>query len=349
MRSTADKLKIFGRIFTGLTNVYGTYDPRTGRSRQVKKPVSNRVFLDHLLGLAPYGIYLLNDNKTRALVVDFDSENRLLPVEFINSARHYKISAYIERSKSKGYHVWIFFSEQGVPATKARLVTKHILDEIEALDTEIFPKQDELSNTLRFGNFINAPLFGPLVPKGKTVFVDPATFKPYQNQWSLLESVNYVSEQTLDDIIEINELANEPQLPEKATSKKNTAHSSALPACAQTMLQDGVSQFQRVSCFRLAVHLKRLGIPQDITIAVLKVWSQKNRPTHGKQIITNREVIEQTTSAYKNNYQGYGCQSEEVRPFCNHECPVHKKYFEKSGESKKLCKVNLIYKKSCRQ
>jgi len=324
-RTKEEKIKIYGKMFTGLTNVYGTYDPKTRRVRQVKKPVTENVFLDHLLGRAPYGIYLLNGNTTRALVVDFDSENRLLPVQFLNSAKHYNISGYIERSKSKGYHVWIFFDGQGVAAVKARLVAKYILDEIEAPDTEIFPKQDTLSGTLRYGNFINAPLFGPLVFKGRTVFIDPKTLEPYDNQWDLLESVDYVQEQTLDDIIEINELSAESPLAAPPAGKQNTtAGSFALPLCAQKMLQNGVNQYQRVSCFRLAVHMKRLGFPQDMAITVLNAWSHKNSPARGKQIITSQEIIKQTSDAYKNSYRGYGCQSEAVRPFCSTDCPVKK-------------------------
>jgi hypothetical protein len=60
-----------------------------------------------------------------------------------------------------------------VKASKARLVIKSILEEIECPETEIFPKQDSLQNGNSFGNYINAPLFGTLVPKNKTVFVDP--------------------------------------------------------------------------------------------------------------------------------------------------------------------------------
>lgn len=323
MSITKENLKIFKRLFTGLKNVYGTYNPKTGRSAyQVKKPVTDNVFLAHLQGRTPYGLYLLNGNTTRAIVIDFDKENSLLPIGFVNSAKHYEISSYIERSKSKGYHVWIFFTENGVPAAKARLVAQHILDVIEAPETEIFPKQDSLNSDSPYGNFINAPMFGQLVKKGRTVFLNPATFKPYSPQWDFLESVEFVSEQKLDNIIEINELTNKTQIPAAVNKKYTSSRSYALPICAQKMLQDGVHQYQRVSCFRLAVHLKRLGIPQDIAVATLTAWSQKNRPEPPKQILTSREITEQTTYAFKNNYQGYGCLSEAVRPFCTQDCPV---------------------------
>ena len=188
-RTTGNKIALFRQFFSGLPSAYGTYHPVSGQVRQVKAPVTDKVILSHLQGKQPYGVYLLKGDRTRAVVADFDTHDRFQPVEFMNVASHYKISSYIERSKSKGYHVWIFFGQGGVPACKARLVVKNILDEIEAPDTEFFPKQNSLeSSNLQFGNFINAPLFGALVPKGKTVFIDPTTFKPYQDQWVFLRS-----------------------------------------------------------------------------------------------------------------------------------------------------------------
>ena len=133
---------------------------------------------------------MLVKDRTRAVVVDFDSENRQTVVGFVDRARHYGISAYVERSKSKGYHAWIFFEEQGVLAAKARLVLHHLLNEIEEPNTEIFPKQDTIDNSNKYGSFINAPLFGPLVRQGKSVFLDLQSFTPYPDQWTLLESVN---------------------------------------------------------------------------------------------------------------------------------------------------------------
>jgi hypothetical protein len=323
--STTDKIDLFRSFFTGLTQVYGTYDPANGRSWQEKKPVTDRTILSHLKGEQPYGVYLLESDRTCAIAVDFDTPDPFPSVEFVNAARHYQLSTYIERSKSKGFHIWIFFNKGGVKAFKARLVVKNILNEIEYPDTEIFPKQDLLHNGASYGNFINTPLFGGLVPSGKTVFVDPHTLKPYPDQWAILESINRVSEQVLDDIIEINDLVTPPtqSKPSPYNSHADNINRFCLPPCAQKMLRDGVTHFQRVSCFRLAVHLKRQGLPFDVAVAALKVWGLKNKPLGGKQIITEHEIVEQTSCAYSKNYRGFGCQSEAVAPFCHSECPIH--------------------------
>ena len=321
----AEKIGLFRSFFSGLKNVYGACDPGTGRIRQEKKPVTHETILAHLQGKCHYGVYLLDGDRTKAIVADFDHLDQFPPFEFVNAAKHYGLPAYIEISKSKGFHVWIFFKESGVKASKARLVVKNILEEIECPDTEIFPKQDTLNSSVSFGNFIFAPLFGQHVSKGKTVFVDTRIFEPFPDQWSFLESIERVDEQILDDIIEINELKpvkiTYPQPPSGADQGK--INNFGLPMCAQKMLQEGVSKYQRVSCFRLAVHLKRLGLPLDVALVGLKEWARKNRPKVGKEIIAEKDIIEQATYAYDHDYRGYGCSHEAVKPFCQTECYLH--------------------------
>ena len=107
----------------------------------------------------------------------------------------------------------------------------------------------------------------------------------------------------------------------KSRPKKNSWH--ALPICARKMLQDGVSENQRDSCFRLAVHFKRLGLPYDMAVAALRVWVLKNRPIHGKGILQDREIVSQSRDAYSKSYTSYGCGTAAINPFCEPSCPVN--------------------------
>ena len=249
--NTYQMVNIFRSLFSGHPDAYGTYDLATGRARVEKARVTDNVIRAHLSGKQPYGVFLLVKDRTRAIAVDFDTKNRMPPADFVFRSKHYGISAYIERSKSKGYHCWIFFDELGALARKARLVVNHILEDIEEPDVEVFPKQDALDANVRFGNFINAPLFGRLAAKGKTVFIDPKTFKPYPDQWEVLGSVNRASESTLDEIIDLNNLSIPPSYHfTSCGSEKGNKGRFNLPPCARKILHDGVSQYQRVSCFR---------------------------------------------------------------------------------------------------
>jgi len=323
-RTDREKLALFRACFTGLPNVFGTYDPESGQVRQVKQPVTDEVLRKHLRGRQPYGVYLLIADRTRAIVVDFDEEDTEKPLQFMRQAGHYGIRAYLERSKRKGWHAWMFMELPGVAAAKARLVVKAILEDIGAPATEIFPKQDSLGEGARYGNFINAPLFGLAVRMGRTVFVDPdAAFKPYPNQWEVLAHLQRVKESLLDEIIEINDLRQDPVNPDPSVRKDPPASSfHGLLPCARKMLAEGVRQYQRVSCFRLAIQLKKVGLPLGSTIAVLLDWANRNRPASGKPIISETQVKEQAEWAYRRNYRSCGCEDPAIHPYCDPSCPL---------------------------
>jgi TOTE conflict system, Archaeo-Eukaryotic Primase domain len=326
VRTTQTKIELFRRFFTGLLHVYGTYDTASQCAHQIKAPVTDAVILAHLQGRQFYGVYLLVENKIRAIVADFDDYDVSAPMEFVSAARVYDIPAHIERSKSKGYHVWIFFDEGGVHASKARLVVHRILAEIEKPRTEVSPKQDSLNTSVTYGNFINAPLFGAIVSKGRTVFVDAGDpSKVHPDQWAFLEGINRVTEQLLDDVIEVNDLRGPTQsdLAGKPTPSADV-RCYGLPPCARTILADGVTANQRVTCFRLAVGLKRAGLPFDSAIAVLSDWATRNRPVNGKKIITKHEVTAQAACAYDKAYRACGCEDPAIQPFCESTCRINK-------------------------
>jgi len=323
-RSTAKKVELFRACFSGLEHVYGTYDPDSGRSWQVKQPVTDEVIVNHIMGRTPLGRYLLTGTHTRAIVIDYDDDVPDPPVEFLNQATHYGVPSYIEISKTKGFHVWVFFEDDGVPALKARGVVKHILDEIKH-KAEVFPKQDVIDLSRgEYGNFINLPLFGRLVLEGRTLFVDPTNgLRPVPNQWKLIEALRRVGESLLDEIIEINEIEIGCPKDSAADLVLGTVEQGwGLPPCARRMLAEGVTDNQRVSCFRLAVHLKRQGVPFDIAVAALREWSKKNRPAGGKRVITATEIKAQTTSAFDKDYRGCACADPAIAPFCEPGCPI---------------------------
>jgi hypothetical protein len=273
---------------------------------------------------------MLLKDMTTVLVIDFDDPDSYLPSQFIIHAQNYEFPAYLELSKSKGWHVWIFFGKPGVNAAKARLIASQILSEIEAPEnTEIFPKQDRIGKN-EFGNFINTPLFGKkVIEEKKTMFVDPTSLSPYPNQWDFLEDVKFVTEEHLDEIIEINGWAE--LIPETSLSKQdeniNARYSNKfqiLLPCAKKMLL-GVTKFQRLSAFRLAIHFKNHGVPYEIAKEFLKAWSQFNRPINGKSIIRESEIISQLNFGYKEKYTSFGCGEPETIDFCSDQCPLFSK------------------------
>ena len=309
----------------------------------MRAPVTAEVILRHLQGRQPYGVYLLMHDRTKCLAVDFDEDDPDPPTAFLGAAKRHGIPAYLERSKSKGYHVWVFFVQEGVLAAKARRVVQSILSDIGRPHTEIFPKQDCLAGAVQYGNFINTPLFGRLVPHARTVFVredDPT--QPYPDQWELLATVKRVPESDLDALIEILALTQLDRTrsdhrphdgtcmpPAVSTFRPSTF---GLPPCAQRMLTQGVVEYQRVACFRLAVHLKKAGLPRDIALGALITWAAKNRPKRGRGIITEPEIAEQTGHAYAKHYRGCGCEEPAVRPYCHPTCPLRQRAHERNSK-----------------
>ena len=323
------KIRFFQNLFTGLPNVYGTYDPKTGRARQVKEPVTEKVIAAHLSGKNPYGVYLLTGDRTNALVVDFDLNDISLPVAYVANAKRCGIASYIEKSKSKGYHVWIFFEPGGVLARKARLVAHQILADMGEQKTEVFPKQDALTNRVSYGNFINTPLFGALVPQGRTVFVDHKDpTKPYADQWELLENVKRVPQSRLDAVIKRDKLDKQVVVTKKPKQghisySGGNGSLSGLPPCGRKMLTEGVVLFQRVACFRLAVQLKQTGLPCDMALCVLKAWAKKNRPLNDKRVITDSEIRCQVKYAFEKSYRCFGCSDPAITPYCDKSCSLY--------------------------
>jgi len=146
-----------------------------------------------------------------------------------------------------------------------------------------------------------------------------------KDQWDFLEKVvQRTSEGVLDEIIEFNDLSKNRIRP--ATNALHHAGESptatyGLPPCAIKMLE-GVTCNRRVICFRLAIHLKKAGLPFDMAVEVLNVWTRKNRPINKNRIISPEEIKSQATSAFEKGYRGCGLEDPIIKSFCEESCPI---------------------------
>lgn len=326
-RADTQKIAIFRRCFHGRLDAYGTYDPRTGRAWQEKASVTDRVILDHLAGRWPYGVYLLVGDRTGAVVADFDHQDIQPPLQLIEKAAGLGLAAYVARSRRKGFHVYMFARDGDMSAAKSRRVMRWLVSDVGAPNTEIFPKQDRLTEG-QWGNYLNAPLFAPLVSQGRGVFLDPQhSLEPFPDQWELLDNVMRVSESGLDAVLgTLGQPLLSSQIP---CSRAGTAglasagvakHGYGLPPCAQRMLE-GVPNGQRVSCFRLAGHLERVPIPLELALVMLRAWAPKNCPEDGR-VIQPWEIEAQARAAYRGRYRGCGCEDPLIARYCDPTCPI---------------------------
>lgn len=119
---------------------------------------------------------------------------------YLKAARAKDIPAALEVSQSgHGAHVWIFFAES-TSATSARRIATGRLSEAILLRgcmnlssyDRLFPSQDTQTGR-GVGNLIAAPLSGARRQHGTTVFLDPATLQPFDDQWAYLSSIARLS------------------------------------------------------------------------------------------------------------------------------------------------------------
>ena len=169
-------------------------------------PLTPDVTDAHLRGDVHIGVYPLSDDDTCWWVAaDFDKQAAMLDaLAYIKAARAHQIPAALEVSQSgRGAHVWIFFA-QSTSASVARGIATSLLGEAFRLRgsmqlssyDRLFPSQD-VHTGRGVGNLIAAPLNGKRRQHSTTVFLDPATLEPYDDQWAYLSSIARLSTKDL--------------------------------------------------------------------------------------------------------------------------------------------------------
>jgi superfamily II DNA or RNA helicase len=219
------KVGLYRTLFAGRSDVYayrwentaeGTKGwapkrrPGTTRDNPEYLPLTDEVISAHLTKENPAacGLYVtLPDSTCRLLVCDFDGGTwRLDAAAYAKAATWAGVPAAVEISRSgDGAHVWAFFSEP-VAAADARAMGAALLYEAMAIRGEMdiesydrfFPAQDYLPRR-GFGNLISLPLEGRCRQNRTTLFVDPETFEPYQDQFAYLSSLERM---TRRDVVE---------------------------------------------------------------------------------------------------------------------------------------------------
>lgn len=170
MNSLAEML--LKRFFTG-NGYYAVAHKRNGNGdsgpsiayNPIMEVPTGRLIEQHLMGDITVGAYTLRqDNSVTWMAFDIDSKDRQKARELTHkiSQSLQSIPHAIEFSGRKGYHILVFF-RKGVPAENVRNIAEEIRSGVGAPisgdpHVEIFPKQDQLTESNPLGNLLKLPL-----------------------------------------------------------------------------------------------------------------------------------------------------------------------------------------------
>ena len=315
-------IKLFMNLFSGRKDCYGI------NQFCLKEDLTEEVYKKHLEGFKRIGVYPIVDKKwTKWIACDIDIDDFGLVLSIKNKASHFGLETYIERSKSKGYHVFCFF-DKVIEAVKTRLVFEMILEQLE-IKCELFPKQDEVGDN-QFGNFIFLPLFGGNTRNDKTVFIDENQ-KIIISKASGLSIIKVNKSEIIEQIIEVNGLKRNMTFIQE-TSEPIKVSSKTLP-CIDKIKQGVRKGHRNECCFRYVINLKERNVAKDDIATLIYNWNSKNEvPMPQKEMDT---VID---SVFKGGYKSYGCDDGLIAEYCDKEnCPL-----TQSQERKKKIEAGII-------
>jgi len=311
-RVIAECLQVFRSLFVARPDAHAIW--RGDQPVALREPLTDDVLAAHLAGEYRVGTYLIIGGKrTPFLVFDVDADSRRIVRKIAKRLRKTHVRAYVERSKSKGYHIWIFF-DKPVRAAQARAFAKFVLRGLENEKIEIFPKQDQVTED-SLGNCIWLPLFGLDIERKRTVFLDH-DMKPVRKQWRFLRHIERAPKKRIQQIckeLPPPSIKAFPRLP-KFEGKSGLN----LPTCAQTILFQGVADGHRnVALFTLAKHLRNTGIERDRVQNLVSGANEQCQPP-----LEDCEVASIIGSVFKGGYTSLGCEDPFVASLCGERCPV---------------------------
>ena len=210
--------KRYIKYFDGYREAYGLadfeheeakIDPESGKKRPVYRwnfePLTEEIYNSHVEGKISIGIKTCNtDKEARLGVIDIDPKDYadFDKKFFIDKVQEFDLPLIPVESKSGGLHLWIFINEFMSAKDIVSFLTNLLpLFKLKP-NTEIFPKQteltrDESTGKIGPGQFINLPYYGG---ERKGLNVDGTSFT-LENFLQLIEA-NTVSKDDLQQITE---------------------------------------------------------------------------------------------------------------------------------------------------
>jgi hypothetical protein len=282
----------FMSLFNGRTDVYGSVE-----GRSIKAPVARQLYADHLAGKKSIGIYpLLDDGMINFFAVDLDEKNFAKAVSIRNELNTLGVKMYVCQSKSKGFHVY-GFGDGPLVAKNVREMLTRLLIKLN-IQAEVFPKQDNLDEVIKYGNYINLPCFGDTRP-----FLT-ADQQPVATDVAL-KLIQRNSQEMIDKATQVLPPIPSTMIPIVKPEKKGKTSSKALksPPCVEKLLEGVESGMRDEAAFAIARHLLDQGLIPEEVLSRLVAWDACNKPP-----LADRRTLQTKVESAQRGY-GFGCKS----------------------------------------
>lgn len=316
MELSAFSVTKFKEIFSGNSYSYGqhvySFSPKGEKEKGTNKAITGRLvtieeYRAHLEGKIGLGIVPINsENKCKFVVIDIDVyKHDFTP--YIKAIERHNIPIVPFRSKSGGYHLYIFFKEftpvKGATALAAQLTRilgiSLFVKQYKKESIEIFPKQSQM-NKGDNGSWINLPYYNAAQTKQGVIYNG--------EMLNFDEGMTYIT-QNITTVAQVKDLI--ASLP----------YSDA-PPCLQTLylLNDlGENSGRNNYLFSFGVYLKKKD-ENYFEQGVMSVNNLMDKPLEVKE-------VEQTvlSSLRKKDYQ-YKCSAEPCLGFCDKKICKKREY-----------------------
>jgi len=229
-------------------------------------------------------------------------------------------SFLVEHSGSKGYHIWIFFTEAidvGYAFALGHELTNGIPSDGK-INIEVYPKQQ--SNKV-FGNTVKIPLGVHQKTGNRCMFVK-GDFTEHEDQWKVLSEVKTVDPEWVKKNVKKVETVSVDN--RQGQYKKYTA------ACLTEIMEEGCSEGVRdEAAFRIASYFHDRDIPDYMAKDAMQSWNELNEPPLDEETLDLK--IE---SAYRSSYPWRPCHLPVFDKHCHSSCvfferKVEKRWFKK--------------------
>jgi len=324
--------KKYIQIFNGYRGAYGVadwtnvkIDPVSGKKKPDYRwnfePFTDQIFIDHLSGAKSVGIQPTNENsEVKFGLIDIDPNNYVNYDKkfFIDKIQEFKLPLIPIESKSCGLHLFIFMKEF-ISATLLVSFLSNLLPLFKLKpDTEIFPKQTQLTKDdetgeLRPGQFINLPYYKRTERPALNVDGTPFTFE----QFIKVVEANLVEVKNLDAITEgIDKQIYEGTDEDFKDGPPCLAHLSKI---MKDPLFDGRDRF--MYNYHVFVKLKYPDTwKQKVKNAPVKYFEEQHANAWDDKMLNSK------LRSWSKSEKGFTCTQEPISEYCKKGICVKKKF-----------------------